>query len=122
VGHHLHGGPVTAEHDDAHQFEAHGFERRGDDGGPPCSQAGVASVVRFMPLCLVQYKKGGPLRPPSVTQRRMIYPAQIAGRDALCKVIRRRPWAANVTGALAPYRGTAVTILATGLGLAWRGG
>jgi hypothetical protein len=47
--------------------------------------AGFVGVVR---LRLAQNKKGGPLRPPPVTQRRMICGAQIEPRGEVCKVGR----------------------------------
>ena len=104
VGHHLHGGAVAAEHGDAHEFEAHGFERGRDDGGQPGLQAGVASVVQIMQVRLVQSKKGGPLRPPSVTQRRMICAGQIAGLGRVCKIAR--------TGSRPPINGRLVNCAA----------
>ncbi len=80
VRHDLHGGPVAAEHGDAHQFVAHAFQCGSNDGGQPRFEAGMWGV-----RC-VQNEKGGRLRPPSVTLRKIDLTGQIEPRAGVCKV------------------------------------
>src|ERR1700733_4379596 len=56
VGHYLDGGPIAAEHDDAHELITHAFQRGADDCGQPRFEAGM---LRFR---CVQKQKRRPVK------------------------------------------------------------
>ena len=70
VGHDLHGRALAAEDRDAHELVAHVGEGRRDEIGDFRFKPRMARLLWF------QNKKGGPRRPPPVTQRRMIVVAR----------------------------------------------